>query len=166
MILLKQIGVGPTYTTIQSNLSEEFKLAVMKCFSATFRRALSSVIEEFYTKNNLSLIAYILSISQFIIANETYRPLRMAGIECTLSVQQLHDAADKNDIVLRRQIADIVFILLPKILSTLTNVATGDEILGEPLIMVSNYYRNCKNRLLNFLFEYSCPLMHLAELSV
>lgn len=61
---------------------------------------------------------------------------RIAGIECTLSVFQLHDEADHNDIVLRKQVADLVFILLPKIFSTLKNVATGDETLGETLIVV------------------------------
>lgn len=76
MILLKQIGVGPSYISIQSNLSEEFKLAVIKCMAATFRRAVSNVIEEMYITENLNLIAHILSISQCVIANETYRPLR------------------------------------------------------------------------------------------
>lgn len=76
VILLKQIGTSPTFVTTKPNLSEEFKLATMKCFTMVFRRILSEVIEEFYCKENLNLIAHIVSISQHVIANETYRPLR------------------------------------------------------------------------------------------
>lgn len=61
----------------------------------------------------------------------------MKAIECIQSVLQIHDNADTSDIVLRHQIADIVFILLPKIVATLKNIATGDEKQGHALISVS-----------------------------
>lgn len=65
----------------------------------------------------------------------------MAAIKCVMSLEHVHDAADFEDVVLRNQIADVVFILLPKIVSTLIQVATGDETQGHALIAV----RSLKN---------------------
>lgn len=76
MILIKQIGDGPQFVTVQPNLSEELKLAAMKCIAAIFRRLLSDVIEQFYTKTNLRLIANALCISECIVSKETHRSLR------------------------------------------------------------------------------------------
>lgn len=61
----------------------------------------------------------------------------MAAIKCIMSLEYVHDEADPDDIVLRQQIADVVFILLPKIVSTLIQVATGDDTQGHALIAVS-----------------------------
>lgn len=61
---------------------------------------------------------------------------RIAAIRCIMSVEQVHDEADESDIVVRRQIGDIVFVVLPKIVNTLTNIATSEETLGETLIAV------------------------------
>lgn len=67
---------------------------------------------------------------------------RIAAIKCILSVEQVHDDADESDIVFRHQIANVVFLVLPKVISTLINVATGDETLGEALIAVINTQLN------------------------
>lgn len=61
----------------------------------------------------------------------------MAAINCILSVEQCHDEADFSDIVLRDQVANTVFIMLPKIIITLRNVALSDEKVGQTLIAVS-----------------------------
>lgn len=61
----------------------------------------------------------------------------MAAVKCVMSLEYVHDEADTDDIVLRNQIADVVFILLPKVVSTLIQVATGDETQGYALIAVS-----------------------------
>lgn len=63
----------------------------------------------------------------------------MAAIRCVMSLEYVHDEADADDIVLRNQIADVVFILLPKLVSTLIQVATGDETQGHALIAVSSW---------------------------
>lgn len=60
----------------------------------------------------------------------------IAGIEAILSIHQLHSEADESDIVLRRQIANLMFILSPKLIKTIADIATDEEILGEMLISV------------------------------
>lgn len=62
----------------------------------------------------------------------------MAAIKCIMSVEYVHEEADPDDIVLRTQIADVVFILLPKLASTLIQVATGDDTQGHALVTVSS----------------------------
>lgn len=64
----------------------------------------------------------------------------MAAIKCVMSLKYVHEEADVGDIVLRNQIADVVFILLPKVVSTLFQVATGDETQGYVLIAVSSQH--------------------------
>lgn len=76
VILLKNIAIGPAFVTIHSNLSEELKLAIINCIEITFRRVASNVIPKFYTKENLNILAQILSISENILAKENYKPLR------------------------------------------------------------------------------------------
>lgn len=76
VILLKNIAVGPAFVTIHSNLSEELKLAIINCIEVTFRRVASNVVQKFYTKENLNILAQILSISENILAKENYKPLR------------------------------------------------------------------------------------------
>lgn len=79
-ILLKTIAAGPSFMSIHSNLSEEFKLAVVDCIEITFRRTTPIVVGKFYTKDNLNILAQILSISENILAQETYKPLRYIEI--------------------------------------------------------------------------------------
>lgn len=45
--------------------------------------------------------------------------------ECSIEIKRQH-----------QQIANCTFLLIPKIVSTLANVATGDSIVGETLIAV------------------------------
>lgn len=54
-----------------------------------------------------------------------------------MSAFYVYDAADFSDIVMRHAVANIVFAFLPKIISTLVLVATGDEIQGQQVIKVS-----------------------------
>lgn len=76
VILLKMIGVSPAYMSIQPNLSEELKLAIVNCFDVTFRKATKQVIQEFFTKDNLNILAQVLSVNENIVSKESYRALR------------------------------------------------------------------------------------------
>lgn len=61
---------------------------------------------------------------------------RIAAVKCVMSVFQVHNECNVDTTRQRQQIADCTFLLIPKIISTLTNVATGDSIVGEALITV------------------------------
>lgn len=77
----------------------------------------------------------------------------IAGIEAILSIHQLHSEADENDIVLRQQIANLMFILSPKLIRAISDIATGEETLGEILIAVKYFidsFTACE------CFEFEC----------
>lgn len=76
VILLKMIGVSPAYMSIQPNLSEELKLAIVNWFDVTFRKATKQTIQEFFTKDNLNILAQVLSVNENIVSKESYRALR------------------------------------------------------------------------------------------
>lgn len=78
VILLKQLNVNTNAP--HQTISEELKINCIKCIETAFRRATSDVVEAFYTKDNLHIIAQTLSVCDSMIAKETFRPLR-----CTIS---------------------------------------------------------------------------------
>lgn len=135
-IMLQHIAVAPDYLTVQSDLSEERKLNVIRCIEVTFRRATGDVIEAFCTKENVNNIARCLMIATTSVKTESYKLLRLSAIKCILSIFWVHDEADHTDIVLRARIADALFLIIPKVLSTLCDVAIGDETQGETIIQV------------------------------
>lgn len=62
---------------------------------------------------------------------------RIAAINCLLSSMQIHDEADFSDVVLRSQIADVVFAISPGIFAKLSRVPVGDPKQGHTVIAVS-----------------------------
>lgn len=60
----------------QIDLSEELQFSIINCFEIIFRSITPDVIRNFYIKENLNLISQVLWISENILANEKYKPLR------------------------------------------------------------------------------------------
>lgn len=58
------------------NTPEELQLTIIKCVKNIFLKITPDVIENLYIKENLTLLAQALSISENILANEVYGPLR------------------------------------------------------------------------------------------
>lgn len=79
VILLKEIYVEQS-NGVKSGLSEELKLAIVNCVEAALRRSTYEVVEHFYVKDNLILIAQMLSVCVELIKSETYRQLRFIFI--------------------------------------------------------------------------------------
>lgn len=75
VIMLKEIYDVQT-SSPKPNLSEEFKLSVIRCFEMAFRVAQTECIEEFYVEQNRIIAAQILNVCVDIIAKENYRKLR------------------------------------------------------------------------------------------
>lgn len=71
-----------------------------------------------------------------IVDTEKYRQLRIIAINCVLSMLQIHDAAEFNDVTLRHDIANRTFKTLPRNVSTLTKIITGDPSQGTEIIAV------------------------------
>ena len=49
---------------------------------------------------------------------------------------QVHNDADKNDVVFRHQVGDVIMFFLPGIISGLQRIATADEKQGHQITVV------------------------------
>lgn len=63
---------------------------------------------------------------------------RIAAVECIMSIFQVHSENDDGNTEQRKLVSNITFLLIPKLMSTLTNVATSNGIIGDNLIAVKN----------------------------
>ncbi|XP_053946965.1 uncharacterized protein LOC128855805 [Anastrepha ludens] len=132
VIVLKQIR-EPGAVATRPNLSEELKLVSVQCIAEALRRSSSDVLELFYTKESAMLLGQILLSLVEFVEKTTYRKLIIASLECLMTVFYVHDEAEFTDVVLRNQVADIIFIFLPKIITVLLKTSLADEKLGETL---------------------------------
>lgn len=132
IVLLKQIYDVNTGLIVK-DLSEELKLNIIECIDLSMRRLMSSVVEEFYVDENAKLIAQICHVCVQLVQSESYKKLKISSMKCILGIFQLHDEADFSDVVLRRQISNMVFIILPKIFTTFYHVAQEDDSKGVGL---------------------------------
>ena len=53
-----------------------------------------------------------------------------------MTLTYVHNETDKNDIVLRHQVGDVIMFFLPGIVSALQKIATEDEKQGHQITMV------------------------------
>lgn len=118
---------------MRPNLSEEMKLAAVLCITEALRRSASDVLELFYTKETTSFIAQILLTLFELIPQEKYRKLVIASLDCLMVLFYVHDEADATDVVLRNQVANTIFIYLPKIVTVLFKTSKADDKIGEAI---------------------------------
>ncbi|XP_012155048.1 uncharacterized protein LOC101451495 [Ceratitis capitata] len=132
VIVLKQIRESGA-TKVRPNLSEELKLVSVQCIGEALRRSSSDVLEIFYTSESVVLLGQILLSLVEFIENENYRKLVISSLECLMIIFYVHDEAEFTDVVLRNQVANTVFIYIPKIVTILIKTSLADEKLGETL---------------------------------
>jgi hypothetical protein len=53
-----------------------------------------------------------------------------------MTLAQVHDDADRSDVVFRHQVGDVLMFFLPGVISGLQKIATGDEKQGHKTVMV------------------------------
>uniref|UniRef100_A0A1Q3F3A1 Uncharacterized protein n=1 Tax=Culex tarsalis TaxID=7177 RepID=A0A1Q3F3A1_CULTA len=134
VVLLKQMYDAQGNGLVEG-LSEEYKLAALRGLSLAAMNAQSELIEEVYTRDQLNLLSQVLFVAVSVLSGgERYRKLRLQAIECVLAVMQVHDGSDFGDCVLRCQVAELLFIVLPKVLVALISVVNGDEKQGKALV--------------------------------
>ncbi|KXJ77559.1 hypothetical protein RP20_CCG007224 [Aedes albopictus] len=149
VILLKQL-YDVKGGQMVPDLPEELKLGVLRGLTLTCKNVQSELVEEVYVKDNLSLLSQILFVSVSVVSGERFRKLRMQAVECILAAMQIHDEIDFSDKVLRCQVAELLFIVLPKLLVALVSVVNGDEKQGKALTRMGV---KALGRVLGLIFE-------------
>uniref|UniRef100_A0A182JX36 TTI1 N-terminal TPR domain-containing protein n=1 Tax=Anopheles christyi TaxID=43041 RepID=A0A182JX36_9DIPT len=127
----------PDTGTVRPNLSEEYKLAVLKVLSLVSRRIQSELIEEVYVKENLKFLSQAIFVCVRIVETERARKLRFQAVDSIVSLLQVHDDFDYNDVVLRCLVAELLFITLPKLLATFVSIINGDEKQGTAVYRIA-----------------------------
>ncbi|XP_017057625.1 uncharacterized protein LOC108098931 [Drosophila ficusphila] len=132
VVVLQQVRDSKA-AVMRPNLSEEIKLAAIQCIFEALRRSTTDVLESFYTKETAMVIGQILIMLLEIIEQEKYRKLVQSAIQCLMVVFYVHDESDHVDVVLRSQVANTIFIFLPKVLIVLFKTSLKDDKVGETL---------------------------------
>ncbi|KAH8242933.1 hypothetical protein KR032_003130 [Drosophila birchii] len=132
VVVLQQIR-DPKAAVMRPNLSEEIKLAAIQCIFEALRRSTSDVLESFYVKETAMLLGQVLLTLLEIIEREKYRKLVQSALQCLLVAFYVHDESDPVDVVLRNQVADTIFIFLPKVLIVLFKTSLKDDKVGESI---------------------------------
>ncbi|KAH8276328.1 hypothetical protein KR026_012133 [Drosophila bipectinata] len=136
VVVMKQI-VDSKSATMRPDLSEEIKLAAVVCIFEALRRSTSDVLESFYSKETAMIIGQILITLLKIIEHEKYRKLVQSALKCLMVVFYVHDESDTMDVVLRSQVANTIFIFLPKVLIVLFKTSIKDDKVGETIKSMS-----------------------------
>uniref|UniRef100_A0A6E8VIW0 Uncharacterized protein n=1 Tax=Anopheles coluzzii TaxID=1518534 RepID=A0A6E8VIW0_ANOCL len=144
--------------TVRPDLSEEYKLAVLKVLSLVSRRIQSELVEEVYVKENLTLLSQAIFVCVRVVETERARKLRFQAVDSIVSLLQVHDDFDFNDTVLRCQVAELLFITLPKLLATYVSIINGDEKQGTAVYRIAI---KALGRTLSLIFEdYAKETLH------
>ncbi|CAK9829945.1 TELO2-interacting protein 1 homolog [Anthophora retusa] len=134
--LLIQI-YDPTQQSMVIIGHEELKEAVLSCIETLIHSCYTEVKECLYTRQNASKIGQGILLSITIGRIEKSRSLRLQAIETVMALCQVDDEADKSDVILQDQIADVIMLFLPGIVSGLQEIAMGSEIQGHKLTMIA-----------------------------
>ncbi|XP_016975679.1 uncharacterized protein LOC108042068 [Drosophila rhopaloa] len=132
VVVLQQVRDSKA-AVMRPNLSEEIKLAAIQCIFEALRRSTTDVLESFYVKETAMVIGQILIMLLDIIEQEKYRKLVQSAIQCLMLVFYVHDDSDPVDVVLRSQVANTIFIFLPKVLIVLFKTTMKDDTVGETI---------------------------------
>uniref|UniRef100_A0A1I8N890 Uncharacterized protein n=1 Tax=Musca domestica TaxID=7370 RepID=A0A1I8N890_MUSDO len=132
VVIVKQIREMDK-AIMRPNVSEDIKLAAVKCMSECLRRSTTDVLEQFYCKDSSMILGQILLTLVDLVEHEKYKKLVIASLECLMIVFYVHDEADRMDVVLRNQVANVLFIFLPKIVTILYKSALSDDKIGETI---------------------------------
>lgn len=149
IVLVKQIYDAQSGQLIAS-LSEELKMATLRALTLVSKNIQSDLIEVVYVRDNLNLISQVLFVCVSILGVERYRKLRFQAIECVMATMQVHDEFDFADIVLRSQVSELLFIVLPKLLVAMVSVINGDQKQGKAVIRIGI---KALGRILGVIFE-------------
>ncbi|XP_055617312.1 TELO2-interacting protein 1 homolog [Toxorhynchites rutilus septentrionalis] len=149
IVLTKQIYDARSGHLV-GDLSEELKMVTLRGLTLVSKAIQSDLVEVVYVRDNLNLISQVLFVCVSLLGVEKYRKLRSQAIECIMATMQVHDEFDLADVVLRCQIAELLFIVLPKLLMAMVSVINGDPKQGKAVIGIGI---KALGRILGIIFE-------------
>nr|CAD7452597.1 unnamed protein product [Timema tahoe] len=126
----------PSQPSMVASVSEELKLSVVQCATQVLRSTTANVLDQMYQKENVPKLGQGIYICMQLLETERLRALRLACVDNILVTCQVEDDTDFNDIVFRKQVGDLITLVVPGIIGGLCKVATGDYKVGHLLIQM------------------------------
>lgn len=123
------------------NLSEQMKICILNCIETLLRRITGNVVEEFYVNKNRLDIGQLIHVCLECSKDKEDIDVKCAAIACLMGVLQIHDDFEKDDVVLRDQISNVIFILTPKIFAVLVKIIESDSRTSRRLRAVSTFIK-------------------------
>lgn len=119
------------------NISEELTISVVSCIAVANRRASSDSVEQFFRPENASQVTQIMYLLLLLLDKSDCREVRLASLDALMSLLHVDEASDQDDIVLRHQMAGIIFFAVPMIWSSLSRLILKDAKIGRRVIAQS-----------------------------
>ncbi|CAG9825114.1 unnamed protein product [Phaedon cochleariae] len=118
-------------------IHEEYKLSIMQCTKSLAKSVSSDLLFDLYTKGNAPKLCQMLYVSIEIAKNEQLRSLRIAAIECIMSLARVLSDDDYQDLILRKQVSEVFLFFLPGVASGLKQIALEDEKVGHKIPVIA-----------------------------
>ncbi|KAK9303011.1 hypothetical protein QLX08_005183 [Tetragonisca angustula] len=129
------------YDKTQKNMvitgHEELKTAVLSCIKTLINSCFTNVLEQIYTKKNAAKVGQGILLSITIGRIEKSNLLRLEAVETVMTLCQISDESNRFDPTWHDQVADIIMLFLPGIVSGLQEIATGSDTQGYKLTMIA-----------------------------
>ncbi|KAF2903943.1 hypothetical protein ILUMI_02227 [Ignelater luminosus] len=119
------------------NINEEYKLIIVQAIISLIRALTWNVIQQLYTREYILRLSPMFYVVMLLAKHEQLRSLRMASIECLMSLVKVDDNSDASDIEIRYQVSDVFIFYLPGILQGLSEIALEDEIHGHNVALLA-----------------------------
>lgn len=118
-----------------ANVSEELQIIVLECLEVANRRTSTDCVQEFYRDSSSQMCQIMYSILLLLDKSDS-REVKLKAIAALVSLLHVDDASDLDDIVLRSEIAGVVFFAVPMIWSSLSRLILNDPKIGRRVIEV------------------------------
>ncbi|XP_063707380.1 uncharacterized protein LOC134836106 isoform X2 [Culicoides brevitarsis] len=115
------------------NVGETILIGVLNCIESLSRRLESEAIEKFYRQENATIVGQIIYITLEKLQRDSALDLRISAVNCLKGILQVHDEFDTTDIVLRANVADVVFKMTPRVFVVLSNLFESDAKMSQKL---------------------------------
>ncbi|XP_011264133.1 TELO2-interacting protein 1 homolog isoform X3 [Camponotus floridanus] len=116
---------------------EELKEVVALCIKDLVHHSFTDVIELLYTKENRLKLGQGILLCLTIARIEKSPIVKLAAIDAIMVLCHIDDKIDKSDIVMQEQVADIIMVFLPGIVSGLQEIAMGGEVQNHKVTMMA-----------------------------
>lgn len=124
-------------TDLKNDNCEDALDVILDLIIHSLRNCNSDVLEEFYVESSIDILSNLCLASVRIIENQKHRRLKRKAIQCLMCLYYVDSSSDFHDKLIRNQVANCLYLFIPKIMKILVQTAVGDAVQGNSLKLVT-----------------------------